>query len=99
MAFRPTILSAFLLLSFLGFATPAWTQDDTAGDAVEALAEEQEDKGFLGQVNKFLAPVDGVWGKYVNGPIGAVFFFDLWFWDNDEEVTDPLTGRSRTRTI
>ena len=96
MAFRPSILSLFLLLGLVGFATPAWTQEDAApAEAAEAPAEETA----LGQVNKFFAPVDGFWGSYVNSPIAYVFFFDLWFWDNDEVVTDPVTGRSRLNPV
>ena len=28
---------------------------------------------------------DKVFGKYVVGPIGAVLFWDVWFWDNNED--------------
>jgi len=33
---------------------------------------------------------DGHFGKYVVGPIGAVLFWDVWFWDNDEDKAEEF---------
>ncbi len=96
MALRSRVLPLLLLLvALLGLGQPAQALlQEGAGEALEnaaeaaaeaveevadAVEEAPEERGFMDELND-------TWGTYVNGPIIAVFFFDVWFWD------DPNTG-------
>jgi len=85
MASRSRFLSLLLTpVAGLSLAAPSWSQDaDTqAADLMlEATAPADaapeatlEPSGF----DKF----DAWWGEHINEPLGHVFFWDVWFWDN-----------------
>ncbi|HED64768.1 MAG TPA: alanine:cation symporter family protein [Planctomycetes bacterium] len=107
MALRSRILPV-LLISFLAswFAAPLCAQDAAGQAENQATAEsaetpsapegEEEKTGILHSINAFLAPVDAFWKEHINGPVESVFFFDVWFWDN-ETVVDGVTGETTTK--
>jgi len=86
---RTTAL-ALLTLPFVPLAAPAHAQDDGAAepetasdvqptDADAAAAAEEEEE--LSDFEKALSRFDGAFGEYVVGPMGGVFFLDVWAWD------------------
>ncbi len=78
MASRSRLASLILALFVLvGTATPVAALQDPGG----AAATEASD-GILDKVNAFFEPVDTFWGANVNAKIDALFFYDVWFWDN-----------------
>jgi len=92
MAFRSRALRALLvLLPLLGLGRSADAHPFRADADTEAAAPAQDDGNVLHAVNDALAPIDTFWGKWVNWSVDKVFFYDIWFWDN-EVVRDPVTG-------
>jgi AGCS family alanine or glycine:cation symporter len=83
---RPLLVLALLLAS-LGLARPAAAQEGAAEPpgGVQGPATELEipESGVLETINEWLAPADDAAG-WMNSKLAAVFFYDLWFWDNDE---------------
>ena len=76
-------------LGVLALTGPIWSlPGDPTPDVVTAPAQEEADGGILDGVNDFFEPVDAFWGKYVNYYVGEVFFFDVWFWDNEVELDE-----------
>ncbi len=77
-------------------AVPAAAEEDEAGNDAPATPAASAPTSGSDFVDPNCAPTeagpaegfekwDGRFGKYVVGPIGAVLFWDVWFWDNDED--------------
>jgi AGCS family alanine or glycine:cation symporter len=97
MASRTRVPSLILaLVGTVALAAPAWSRPAEApaeAPATEASAAQEEDGGILDSINAFFEPVDSFWGSYVNYYVGEVFFYDVWFWDNQvvlDEAGEPL---------
>ena len=96
MALRPRIASLLVSsLAALLLAAPAWAREAESNEPAATAAASQEEEagggGILDRVNEFFEPVDEFWRKYANYYVQEVFFYDVWFWDN-QVVLDPATG-------
>jgi len=56
-----------------------------AAEPVEAAQPAEESDVKLSAMRRFELKVDDV-GRWANGVVGSVAFFDLMFWDNDKEI-------------
>ncbi|MCZ6597010.1 MAG: alanine/glycine:cation symporter family protein [Planctomycetota bacterium] len=89
----PALIALFALTALPVAAQPVdhgGSQDDGAPTAAA-----DESGGLMDRINEALEPVDAWWKEWINDPIGTVFFWDVWFWDNEtstdeagEEVVD-----------
>lgn len=85
----PPLVAAFCVLS----AVPASAQERELPDlcATRPAAEAEQQGGFVEDLNRALAEVDAKFGEWVVGPMASVLFWDVVFWDDDEEA---IVGRA-----
>ena len=93
--FLPPLLAVLALLVLVGPTRaqeePTATGEPAAPTEAQAEAAVAEAGGVLDRINEFFAPVDSFWAQWINWAVANVFFYDVWFWDN-EVVIDPETG-------
>ncbi len=63
-----------------------WSRPPQAAAAsaapVAAVVAAEPDGDIFRSVNQWLEPLDRFWAEQINSRIAAVFFFDVWFWDD-----------------